>query len=236
MKVVALPSSSPTPLQRAEREVALLKSLTSPHVVAVESDLCRIGNPVEGAAWLEERLDGDDLSAHLGSQWAWADAAEMGYQVALGLAAGHEAGVIHRDLSPRNIRQLSNGDYKVMDFGVARFTLLTGVTVGGQPGSPGYHSPEHLNGYSGVPIAASDVFGVGVLMYQALTGNVPIPYLGDDHDYVRRLAAVEVADIATLRPKLGPEKVAVIRRALHPQPARRFRDGQSLAAALEPLR
>src|ERR1700688_2510346 len=93
MKVVALRSSAPTTLKRAEREVELLKSLTSPHVVRVESDLITIGAPVRGAAWLEEFLDGGDLSAHLGSQWRWTEAAGLGYQVADGLAAAHAAGV-----------------------------------------------------------------------------------------------------------------------------------------------
>lgn len=236
MKVIALRSSSPTTLTRAEREVALLESLASPHVVKVESDLLTLGSPINGAAWLEEFLDGKDLESYLGPMWSWVEAAEMGYQVADGLASGHAAGVIHRDLSPNNVRRLSNGVYKVMDFGFARFTLQTGLTVGGQPGTPGYHSPEHLNGYSGVPIPASDVYGVGVLMYQALTGVVPIAYTGDEADYVRRLGKVEIIDIGTLRPDLQADQIALVRRALHPQPARRFRNGTHLADALDPLR
>jgi serine/threonine protein kinase len=238
MKVVALRSSAPTTLKRAEREVELLKSLTSPHVVRVESDLVTIGAPVRGAAWLEEFLDGGDLTAHLDPQWSWTEAADLGYQVADGLAAGHAAGVIHRDLSPNNVRRLSTGTYKVMDFGFARHTLRTGITVAGagQPGTPGFLSPEHLNAYSGVPMPASDVFGVGILMYAALTGELPIPYNGDDADYIRRLGRVEIADIGIKRPDLKPNQLAIVRRMLHPQPARRFLNGRKLADALEPLR
>lgn len=235
MKVVALSSSAPTTLKRAEREVELLKSLTSVHVVRVESDLVTIGAPVHGAAWLEEFLDGGDLTAYLTQQWSWADAAELGYQVADGLAAGHAAGVIHRDLSPNNVRRLSTGMYKVMDFGFARHTLRTGLTVAGQPGTPGFLSPEHLNAYSGVPMPASDVFGVGILMYAALTNELPIPYNGDDANYVRRLEKVEIIDISMKRPDLTADQVAVIRRMLHPQPARRFLNGRKLADTLEPL-
>ena len=197
MKVIAIKTSSPTTLTRAEREVALLKSLASLHVVRVESDLVRLGDPVNGAAWLEESLDGDDLRTHLGPIWSWDDTVNMGIQVADGLAAAHAKGVIHRDLSPNNVRRLSDGTYRVMDFGFARFTLQTGVTVGGQPGTYGYHSPEHLNAYSGAPIPASDVFGVGVLMYQALTGIVPIAYTGDDVDYARRLSRAEMTDLVS---------------------------------------
>jgi len=236
MKVVALTSSAPTTLARAEREVELLKSLSSIHVVQVKSDLVTIGSPVHGAAWLEEFLDGDDLTVQLGPRWSWGEAAELGYQVADGLAAAHAAGVIHRDLSPNNVRRLSSGTYKVMDFGFARHTLRTGITVAGQPGTPGYLSPEHLNAYSGVPMPASDVFGVGILMYAALTGELPVPHNGDDADYIRRLSKVEIADIGIKRTDLKGAQLAVIRRMLHPQPARRFLNGRRLADALEPLR
>lgn len=236
MKVVALTASAPATLSRAEREVELLKSLASPHVVRVESDLVTVGSPARGAAWLEEFLDGGDLTAHLGTQWSWADAADLGYQVADGLAAAHDAGVIHRDLSPNNVRRLSSGTYKVMDFGFARHTLRTGLTIAGQPGTPGFLSPEHLNGYSGGPMPASDIFGVGILMYAALTGEWPIPYNGDEADYLRRLGRVEIADIGIKRPDLAGREQAVVRRMLHPQPARRFLNGRKLAEALESLR
>ncbi len=236
MKVIALTSSAPTTLARAEREVELLKSLNSQHVVQVKSDLITIGSPVHGAAWLEEFLDGKDLSAHLGMRWGWAETADLGYQVADGLAAAHEAGVIHRDLSSNNVRRLSTGTYKVMDFGFARHTLRTGITVAGQPGTPGFLSPEHLNAYSGVPMPSSDVFGVGILMYAALTGELPVPYNGDDADYLRRLGRVDIVDLSIKRPDLSSLELAVMRRMLHPQPARRFLNGRRLADALGPLR
>lgn len=236
MKVIALRASSPTTLTRAEREVVLLKSLVNPNVVSVVSDLVKIGAGPDGAAWLEELLDGDDLTTLLGKQWTWQDASDMGHQVALGLAVAHERGVIHRDLSPNNVRRLTNGTYKVMDFGYARFTLQSGVTVLGQPGTPNYLSPEHLNAYSGSPMPASDVFGVGVLMYEALTAKNPIPYFGDEADYARRLGRAEMVDIASARPDLKPEQTAAMRRMLHPQPARRFRSGTLLADALVALK
>jgi serine/threonine-protein kinase len=120
-----------------------------------------------------------------------------------------------------------------MDFGFARYTLRSGLTVAGQPGTPGYLSPEHLNAYSGVPMPASDVFGVGILMYQALTGQVPIPFLGDELDYLQRLSRVEILDIAAARTDLSDPQAGLVRRMLHPQPARRFINGGKLATALE---
>ncbi len=156
LKVVSLDGSSPDALRRAEREVELLGSLDSPYVVRVASELVELEEPVRGAAWLEEYLDGTDLGALLfNRQWSWEETATMGLHVAHGLGAAHAAKVVHRDLSANNVRRLSSGDFKVMDFGFARHTLRSGLTVAGQPGTPGYASPEHLHSYSGTPTPAS---------------------------------------------------------------------------------
>lgn len=72
-------------------------------------------------------------------------------------------------------------------------------------------------------------------MYAALTGELPIPYTGDISDYISRLARVEVVDIATLRADLGADQLALIRRMLHAQPARRPRNGIRLKDALEAI-
>ncbi|WP_308797233.1 serine/threonine-protein kinase [Agromyces silvae] len=234
LKVVALEFTTDETLKRAEREVQLLASISNPNVVRVESDLVELGSPVSGAAWIEEYLDGDDLGPLLdGTQWAWDDARPMGIQIANGLAAGHEKSVIHRDLSANNVRRLSNGTYKVLDFGFARHTLRSGVTVAGQPGTRGFLTPEHLNSYSGGPMQMSDVFQVGILMYTALSGVSPYPWRGDDYEYALRLQSGAMAPLSASRPDLSPEQVAVIHRALHPQPARRFRNAAALRDALE---
>jgi serine/threonine protein kinase len=234
LKVIAIGSSTPDALQRAEREVNLLASLASDHVVRVRSDLIELGEPPRGAAWLEEALTGQDLSSSLFSgEWSWDEARDLGIQVARGLGAAHKAKVVHRDLSANNVRRLDDGTYRVMDFGFARHTLRSGLTIAGQPGTRGYASPEHLNSYSGAPTAASDVFAVGILMYAGLTQALPIPYSGDDADYARRLMRVEVTDVRTLRIDITEEQAAVIRRSLHPHPARRYLNGHALADALE---
>jgi eukaryotic-like serine/threonine-protein kinase len=236
LKVISLGSSSTDALRRAEREVELLAALQSPHVVQVASDLVELDDPVRGAAWLEEYLDGEDLKPLLlKRQWSWSETAVLGLHVARGLGAAHAKRVVHRDLSANNVRRLSNGTYKVMDFGFARHTLRSGLTIAGQPGTPGYASPEHLHSYSGAPTAASDVFAVGILMFAALTGTLPIPYYGDDADYARRLLAVQVQDVTAFRSDLEAEQVALVRRCLHRQPARRYLNGTKLAEALEAL-
>jgi serine/threonine protein kinase len=233
MKVISVGSSEPDKLRRAEREVDLLASIDSDYVVAVASRLVEVGEPVTGAAWLEEHLDGEDLADKVGAPWDWSATRSMALDVAKGLAAAHEKKVVHRDLSAGNVRGLSDGTYKVMDFGFARYTLRSGLTMGGQPGTPGFASPEHLQGYSGGPTAASDVFALGILMYLALTGEQPIAYRGDDADYFRRLAAVQMDDIGVKRPDLTDDQMNLVRRCLHAQSARRYLNGGMLADALE---
>lgn len=236
LKVIEIGSSAPEALQRAEREVELLAALDSDHVVKVASDLIELGNPVTGAAWLEEHLDGQDLGAELGAtQWSWEETARLGLHVARGLGAAHDKGVVHRDLSANNVRHLTDGNYKVMDFGFARHTLRSGITVAGQPGTPGFASPEHLHPYSGAPTAASDVFCTGILMYAALTGQLPIPWRGDEADYVRRLLAVQIAPVTSIRSGLTPPQAQLVTRCLHRQPARRYLNGNKLAAAIEEM-
>lgn len=233
MKVISLGSSEPDKLRRAEREVELLVSIESDYVVGVASLLVEVGDPVVGAAWLEEHLGGVDLADKVGTPWDWPTTRSMALHVARGLATAHEKKVVHRDLSAGNVRCLADGAYKVMDFGFARYTLRSGLTMAGQPGTPGFASPEHLHGYSGVPTAASDVFAVGILMFLALTGELPIPYRGDEADYVRRLASVQMEDIGVKRNDLAEGPQALVRRCLHPQPARRYLNGGMLAVALE---
>lgn len=236
MKVIALESDAPQALQRAKREVELLQTINNDHVVRVASDLTEIEEPPVGVAWLEEYLDGEDLGDLFTHPWSWDETRALGLEVAEGLAAMHDVSVVHRDLSANNIRRRADGSFVVMDPGFARHTLRSGLTVGGQPGTRGYLSPEHLKSYSGVPTAASDVFCVGILMFAALTGGIlPIPADGDPVDYVARLEVGDILDIDAVRPGLPDEVVAVMRRTLHPQPARRPRNGHKLREALEEI-
>lgn len=228
-------AADPAALERARREVDLLKSLKHPNVVKVVSDLHELGTPPAAAAWLEEYLDGADLRHSLGTGWTADKLVSLGFQVASGLGAMHSQQVIHRDLSPGNVRCLADGCFKVMDPGFAKHTLRSGVTVGGQPGTPGFMTPEHLQAFSGAPTPASDVFGCGALVYFAATGSPPVLYKGNDAEYMQRLRVAQHVPLRDLRVDLPQPLVDVVERALHAQPARRYRNGSALAAAFEAL-
>ncbi|MEV7551942.1 serine/threonine-protein kinase [Amycolatopsis sp. NPDC089917] len=225
-------AADPAALERARREVDLLKSIDHPNVVAVSSDLHLLGDPPSAAFWLEKFLDGTDLR-YGGSDWPVEHLLALGRDVAAGLGALHARKVIHRDLSPGNVQRLASGRFVVMDPGFAKHTLRSVLTVGGQPGTRGYMTPEHLQAYSGAPTAASDVFGCCALVYSAATGNSPVPYKGDDFEYLRRLRTAEHIPLGASRPGLPDGLIAVIERGLHPQPARRYRNGDALMRAFE---
>jgi serine/threonine-protein kinase len=234
LKLVQVGVSEPSALERARREFELLTTTSHPNIVKVVSDLVLLGSPPDGAAWLEEYLDGDDLSDLVRVPWEWNRVVDLGLALSAGLAVLHRQGVVHRDLSANNVRVLSSGAYKIMDPGFARHTLRSGITVGGQPGTPSFMTPEHLT-LSG-PTPASDVFAAGALMYLAATGSVPIPWRGDDADYAARLGLGLSTPIDRVRDDAPPAVAGVVTRALHPQPARRFRNGDYLHTALEAVR
>jgi len=235
LKVVSLDGSEISAQERAAREVALLADISSPHVVGVRSPLLVAPRPLAAAAWLEEYLDGHDVRELFGTQWGWAETRQMMLQLATGLAQMHDRNVVHRDLSPNNVRRRVDGTYAVMDPGYAYHELLSRLTIGGHPGTLGYVSPEHLRALPNGPIRCSDVFCVGILGFESLTTKLPILANGTGDEYLQRLARCDIGDLGAERPDLDPTVHALFRRVLHPQPARRFRHARDLARALEDL-
>ena len=236
LKLIDLQSvNDPAALERAQREVELLQSINHPNVVTVKSELTSIGDPIQAVFWLEDYLNGEDLR-HCCPLENVEELQRMASDVASGLGALHNAKVVHRDLSPGNVQRLNSGKYVVMDPGFAKHTLRSGLTIGGQPGTFGFLSPEHLNRYSGAPTPASDVFACCALVYFAATGKSPIPFNGDERDYYERLRRANHAPLSNLRTDLPMDFMRVIERGLHAQPARRFRNGTELYQALKEAR
>lgn len=235
LKVVELrPPNASEAFERARREVALLGDIDHPNVVRVLSELEEVTiADCSGVAWLEEFLDGEDLTNKLLIPWSWRDARSLGIGVAKGLGALHSRNppVVHRDVSPANIRCLSDGSYKLMDPGFARHIGRTSLTGLYQPGTPGYLSPEHVP--PARPNPASDVFAVGILLYRLLTGELPIPISAAMESYQLALRDDQAPSILLTLPDVGESRAAIVDRCLSRQSARRFLDGNELAAVLE---
>jgi serine/threonine-protein kinase len=229
VKIVQVPDATYAEevVERARREVELLSTVESAFVVRVLSEAVDIGNGPEAVCWVEELLDGADLR-DLAEDFPW-DAEQVWRlvaDIARGLAACHELDVVHRDLSPGNVRRRESGRFVVMDPGFARHLRKTALTGVYQPGTPNYLSPEHVP--AGHPTPASDVFCLGILAFQALTGAVPVRYSGDDASYYQRLRTEQAPGVRTVRKDIPDDLARVVDRCLQRQPARRYLDATEL--------
>jgi hypothetical protein len=216
-------------LRKALRETGILAAVDSPRVVRVLSDVAVLdfgrGVPY-GVAWLEELLDGADLDTRLGPPWVPGRAARLVVHLAQALAAFHAQRIVHRDLSPVNVRESADGSFTLMDPGLARRLEEQEHSAPGGFGTPGYWSPEHP--VHGAVCPASDVFGLGILAYRALTGRLPIDPAEADGRYPARLDRCEVPPTRSLRADVPPPLGRIVDRCLRRRPEDRFADGQAL--------
>ncbi|HSC86251.1 MAG TPA: protein kinase [Polyangiaceae bacterium] len=174
-------------------------------------------------------------------------AACIAREVARALAQAHRHGVVHRDVKPENVLlalspqaesdkrdssgELAEARVKLTDFGIAKLLDAQGVTSTGQVlGSPAHMAPEQIEG--GDVDARSDVFGVGVLLYEMLTGN--LPFEGKNPAQVlRRVLEGTFVQAERARAQVGARYSAIAGRALAHQPADRYQTATQLAEALE---
>lgn len=234
VKIVPIPDTahSDEVLERARREVELLSTVESPYVVRVLSEAVEVGDRPEVVCWVEELLDGSDLGDLMDTfPWQPDDVWALIKDVAEGLNACHELDVVHRDLSPGNVRRRSSGRFALMDPGFARHLSKTALTGVYQPGTPGYCSPEHVPG--GHPMPASDIFGLGILAFQALTGRLPVPYNSDEGAYWDALRRADAPVVKTGRADVPDDLADVVDRCLQRQAARRYLNAAELLEELQ---
>jgi tRNA A-37 threonylcarbamoyl transferase component Bud32 len=158
-------------------------------------------------------------------------AALIAIEVGAALSHAHEQGILHRDVKPENVMVRRDGMLKLMDFGVAQIVDLERMTVTGQlVGSPAYMAPEV---FDGKPLDfRTDVFSVGIMLYQMATGA--LPFSGrNPHEVLKRIAEGRFADPRTLNRLIADRLSRVISRALERKPEDRY---PSVAAMVSDLR
>ena len=226
-------------VERFINEARSLAKLESPHVVRV-LDCGRLKAPMACAGlpfMVLELLRGDDLYTVAAREGGLPAERVVRYalQACAGLAAAHAQGIVHRDLKPENLFLALDSDgrecLKVLDFGIARSHSRRTLTRGRVGlGSPGYMSPEQVQGGSAID-ARSDVWGLGVVMYELLAHRPA--FVGDDsHTLCAQTLTAEVPPLGQLRPELPLPLVRVVERCLERDPARRFNGVEELAQAL----
>ncbi len=191
-----------------------------------------------------ELLEGETLGAVLRREHTLEPslAAELVAQAAEGMEAAHRAGIIHRDLKPENLFVTTREGapfIKIMDFGVSKFATgsssgIRGTQAGMVYGSPAYMSPEQLTAQADVD-RRTDVFALGVVLFECLTGALPFDGPTVEVLMVKVLRG-ETQPIETLRPGLPPALIEVVRRAIATNRDERIPTAHGLAEALAPFR
>jgi len=212
--------------KRLHDEATAVARLNHPKIVAVydvviaDETPCIVMEYVEGHT-LRELIAGGPLRPDR--------AVHVGLQVCHALHYAHRLGVVHRDIKSGNILVAENWEAKLSDFSIARLKGRDTTRTGVMMGTPAYMAPEQVRGRVAEP--RSDLFSLGVVLYEAVTGVSP--FQADDIAAVLfQIAHVEPVPPRQLNSEISPALDAVIRRAMDKEPDRRYPTAQALAEAL----
>jgi len=215
-------SADPGFAARFRQEARAVASLAHPNIVSVHD----YGTDPDGTTQyiVMQLVEGRDLAAilHDRGRISSDDAVEVAIAVASALEAAHRRGIVHRDVKPGNILITDDGDVKVTDFGIARAVSEASMTVTGTTlGSVHYFSPEQARGDE--VTGRSDVYALGIVLYEMLTGHRP--FEGDSAAGValKRLTENPPRPMVAGHP-LPAGLEAILRRALEREPDKRFPD------------
>ncbi|HUQ78826.1 MAG TPA: protein kinase [Patescibacteria group bacterium] len=227
-------ATDPEFVRRFQREARHAAALHDPRIVSIHD----LGlDPASGADYIVMQLvDGPDLQTQLARDGrpSLGQAVRIGIEAAHALQVAHDHGIVHRDVKPGNILIDRDGQVRVADFGIARAAGDGGATTAGVViGSPQYVSPEQVAGDDVTP--ASDIYSLGVVVYELLTGRRPFEGPSAAVVALQRLRE-DPAPPSALDPELPEELDEIVLRAMARDPAARFPSAAEFGTALEGFR
>ncbi|HET7775864.1 MAG TPA: serine/threonine-protein kinase, partial [Azospira sp.] len=213
--------------RRFFREAKSVARLSHPTIVT----LYDAGKADEVAYMAMEFLEGRELKRYIAEAGPlpYPRIAEMVALVADGLDYAHRQGVVHRDIKPANIMVLGDGSVKITDFGIAQLQTGTKTMTGHMLGTPKYMAPEQIMGH---PVdGRADIFSLGVVLYQWLTGVAPFD--GETVTTIMYRVINEGPALPTrVMPEVPPGFEAILARALAKSPEERYQTASEMAADL----
>jgi serine/threonine protein kinase len=230
-------------LNRFEQEAQAAGALNHPNILVI----FHIGTH-EGAPYIvSELLEGETLRERMaGSALPQRKAIDYALQIARGLAAAHEKGIVHRDIKPDNVFITNDGRVKILDFGLAKLagavdgtqaqsdvpTRKVNTDPGTVMGTMGYMSPEQLKGQPADH--RSDIFSFGAILYEMLSGKRA--FRGDSMaETMSAILREDPPDLSETNKTVSPALERVVRHCLEKNPAERFHSARDLAFAIESL-
>ncbi len=213
-------------VERFRREAESAAGLQHPNIVAVYDR-----GEYEGTYFIAmQYVEGPTLKQMIESGLSPEQAVALIRQVLEGARFAHKHGIVHRDLKPQNVIVDGDGKAIVTDFGIARAGVSEITQTGSVMGTPHYLSPEQAQGYDVTSV--SDLYSVGVMLYEALTGRVPF-----EGESAVAVAMKQVSQTpqrpSSLNPRVSPALDAVVMRALEKDPGQRFQSADAFIAALD---
>jgi eukaryotic-like serine/threonine-protein kinase len=228
-------------VQRFEREAQAAGRIGSEHIL----EILDLGVLPDGERYMVmEFLVGETLSSRIRSHGRLTpqQIVPLARQTLVGLGAAHAAGIVHRDMKPDNLFVLKERsgirDYvKIIDFGISKFNVLGGdmsmTRTGAVMGTPYYMSPEQAKGTGGVDLR-SDLYAVGVILYEAVTGEVPFT-ANTFNELIFKIALSDPIPLTQRLPDLDQRFADVVSRAMARDPNDRFATANEMIQALDAL-
>jgi eukaryotic-like serine/threonine-protein kinase len=213
-------------VERFRREAEAAAGLQHPNIVSVYDR-----GEFEGTYYIAMRyVEGPTLKQRIDAGLDPVEAVRLIRQVLEGARFAHRHGIVHRDLKPQNVIVDEEGTAVVTDFGIARAGVSEITQTGSVMGTPQYLSPEQAQGHDVTSV--SDLYSIGVILYEALTGRVPF-----EGESAVAVAMKQVSQTpqrpSSVNPRVSPALDAVVMRALEKDPGERFQSADAFIAALE---